>query len=359
MDTRSLYQSLIMKFPKGEMGKGLEPTFPGISYQPMTYGLLLSSEAIYYKKFADKSSINRIQELVDWLIENNDLDGDGIPGWGLPHAWDAYQDGSENPSNHPYTVTTSIVMNGFLDVLSAQGAISADQRKGIRHLLATVSLHWCKSLWTSSKEGGFFWYSPSETDRHFTVNVSAMFLGTLSRLLAEQGDIFTKKEYLFVQTHMNDAAKAIISYTEFNKGLPKWYYTIYEDPKRKGKFNDLVHHGYIIWGMESYRTHGGKHQLSWSVKQSVESIDSFILDKQVLRFQDNRSQPARLWGAGMALAIFAKYTNQEKAAHLIKMIEKEYGPFPDLRYYPKNKYKDQSFYPRFAAHVLWGLALNL
>jgi hypothetical protein len=356
MDARSLYENLMMKFPEGEMGIGLEPTFPGISYQPMTYGLLLSSEAIYYKKFKNKSSINRIRELTDWLIENNDLDKDGIPGWGLPHEWDAFQDGSINPPNHPYTITTSIVMNGFLDVLSTQNVISVAQKKKILALLARVSLHWCKQVWTSGDEGGFFWYSLSETDRHFTPNVSAMFLGTLSRLLAEHGAIFNEKDALFVQDRIDAAAKTIISNAVLNKGIPKWYYTIQNDPKRRGKYNDIVHHGYIIWGMEMYRTHGGKHRLPWTVEQSVHSIDGFIKQGQVLRFQDSRG-PARLWGAGMALAFYAKYATKEKATHLIQIIDKEYGPFPDLLYYPNDK--DNSFYPRFAAHVLWGLALSI
>ncbi|WML58024.1 hypothetical protein [Neobacillus sp. PS2-9] len=356
MEARSLYENLIIKFPEGEMGIGLEPTFPGISFQPMTYGLLLSSEAIYYKKLNNKSSINRIRELTDWLIENNDLDKDGIPGWGLPHAWDAFQDGSINPPNHPYTITTSIVMNGFLDALSVQNVVPNDKKKKIRGLLAKVTLYWCKYVWTSSNEGGYFWYSPRKEDSHFTVNVSAMFLGTLARLLAEQGDIFTKKESLFVQDRMDAAAKSIISNAKLNKGLPKWYYTIQEDPKRRGKFNDIVHHGYILWGLESYRTHGGKHQLPWTSEQSVESMNSFIMEDQVLRFQNNRG-PARLWGAGMALAFYAKYAHQEKVNHLIQIIDKEYGPFPDLLYYPNDK--DKSFYPRFAAHVLWGLALSI
>ncbi|MGA9228097.1 MAG: hypothetical protein WB217_17250, partial [Mesobacillus sp.] len=139
MDARSYYQMLIKKFPKGELGKGLEPTFPGTSYQPMTYGLLLSSETIYYRKYREKNTLDRIQELVNWVIENKDLDKDGISGWGLPHEWDAYQNDSINPPNHPYTITTSIVMNGFLDVLSMLNLVSYKERSVILDILAKTA----------------------------------------------------------------------------------------------------------------------------------------------------------------------------------------------------------------------------
>ena len=302
MDARSYYQMLIKEFPEGALGKGLEPTFPGMSYQPMTYGLLLSSETIYYKKYRDKNTLDRIRELVNWLIENKDLDKDGIPGWGLPHEWDAYQNGSINPPNHPYTITTSIVMNGFLDVLSMLDLVSYKERIVIQDILAKTALHWCHNLWATNDKGGFFWYSPSQTDHYFTVNVSAMFLGTLARLLAEQGCIFTEQEYSFVKDRINSAAKAVISNVKLSKGMPQWYYTIYESPAKNSKYNDVVHHGYILWGMELYRKHGGMHPLPWTVEQAVKSIDRFIVDHKVLRFPELKKGPARLWGTGMALA---------------------------------------------------------
>ncbi|MBS8266265.1 hypothetical protein DYI25_17730 [Mesobacillus boroniphilus] len=359
MDARGFYEMLIKKFPMGELGKGLEPTFPGKSYQPMTYGLLLSSEIIYYRLFRDQNTLDRIQELVNWLIENKDLDKDGIPGWGLPHEWDAYQNGSVNPPNHPYTITTSIVMNGLLDVLSMLELVSFKERAIIQGILAKTALHWCQNVWTSNAKGGYFWYSLSKTDSNFTVNVSAMFLGTLSRLLAEHGCIFTEQKYSFVKGRINSAANSVISNVKLSKGMPEWYYTIYEDPAKKSKLNDVIHHGYILWGMELYRKYGGLHPVPWTIEQAVKSIDRFIVNDKVYRFTELNKGPARLWGAGMALAFYSSYDEQEKVKHLIGIIDEQYGPFPDLLYYPSVSSKNKNFYPRFAAHVLWGLSLSL
>jgi len=83
--------------------------------------------------------------------------------------------------------------------------------------------------------------------------------------------------------------------------MPQWYYTIYESPAKKSKYNDVVHHGYILWGMELYRKHGGMHPLPWTIEQAVKSIDSFIVDHKVLRFPELKKGPARLWGLALSL----------------------------------------------------------
>ncbi|MDQ0255337.1 hypothetical protein J2S74_002719 [Evansella vedderi] len=36
MSRKDYYQRLIRKFPEGNLGGGLEPTFTGYSHQPMT-----------------------------------------------------------------------------------------------------------------------------------------------------------------------------------------------------------------------------------------------------------------------------------------------------------------------------------
>jgi hypothetical protein len=358
MNLLGYYESLIEKFPEGKLGEGLEPTFPGLSYQPMTYGLLLSSVSSYYKKFPNKNSVSRIIELIDWLIDNSDLDEDGIPGWGLPHEWDAFQDGSINPANHPYTITTSIVMNGFLDALSSPDLVTRDKKIRIQEILTRVSLQWCHHVWTDNETGDFFWYSPNVADNYFTPNVSAMFLGTLSRLLNEQTKLFNATEYKFIQKRIDSASEAIISNVSLINGYPQWRYSIYNDPSKKTKLNDLVHHGYIIWGMETYRENGGRHELPWTIDQSVASIDSFIVKKSVQRYQ-NKKGPARLWGVGMALAFFSEYADIQRVTNCIEIINEVYGPFPNLKLSPTKNSKNKLFYPRYAAHVLWGLALSL
>ena len=49
-----------------------------------------------------------------WLLDNADLNGNRVIGWGVPVAWDAYGDGSENPKDTEYTISTAIVVDGLL-----------------------------------------------------------------------------------------------------------------------------------------------------------------------------------------------------------------------------------------------------
>ena len=144
-----LYDSLLSKFPKEHQGFGLDAAQkPGLTEQPMTYALVLSSEAIHYRNDPNAESKLRIQKALDWLITNQDLNHDGIPGWGLPLPWDAFSDGTINGPNHPYTITTSMVLNGFLDVLDAPNVITNEQRYVIKELIGKVMVHWCNHLWS-------------------------------------------------------------------------------------------------------------------------------------------------------------------------------------------------------------------
>lgn len=360
------YKSLISTFPIGSIGKGSETIFEGLSHQPMTYGLLLSAEAHQLKNCKNKESFIRINEALNWLLMNADLDRDGIMGWGLPHAWDAFNDGSVNPENHPYTITTAIVIQGLLDALSVPKLLVGDLRKQIANAIIAVCLYWCKNAWTDIEEGGYFWYSISKSDAYFTPNVSSMFLGILSRILVEQKKALTKKQYRLIQTRVDSAAKAIISNVSLEFGVPFWPYTVtFKEPKKERQ-NDLVHHGYILWGMEIYRTNHHGHSITWSLQQAIQSMDTFIFENKVYEYPQTIAgknittfkRPARLWGTGMLLAFYSKYSTDSKTKQLIEIIDKDYGPFPNLKLYPEYFCKDHNLYPRHTSHVLWGLSFS-
>ena len=81
---------------------------------PKSYALILLG-AVEEARGQKRQGINELGgKAGKWLIENSDANGDGIIGWGVPIAWDAYGDGSINPENTEYSISTAIVIDALL-----------------------------------------------------------------------------------------------------------------------------------------------------------------------------------------------------------------------------------------------------
>lgn len=362
------YISLLSKFPKEKQGNSLEPVLKpeGPSEQPMTYGLVLSSESLHYRAIPNEESYERIKNAVRWIIDNSDLNKDGNPGWGLPQTFDAFADGSINAENHPYTITTAIVLEGLLDALLIESFWSEVEEKEIKDLISDVILYWLNNVYIGDENIGYFGYSEEPTDMVYTPNVSGMFLSSMVRALKEHEDIFEDSEKIFVTKRTHAIANQLVNTVILENDLPYWIYAIYPDRYEQPVLNDLVHHVYIIWGLEEYRKHFDEVKIPFDLEASLESLDSFWRDGKIYSYPQNRTytgkqshfndRPSNLWGVGMMVAFYAKYGQSEMANKVIEIINQEYGPIPDLRMWPKNFSSDEKFYARYAAHVLLGLS---
>jgi hypothetical protein len=358
------YSQLIAMYPEDDQGLGKEKVFPTIEEQPMTYGLVLSAESIHFRATHGEESQRRIRKAVRWLLDNQDLDRDGKPGWGLPQSWDAFSDGTFNPTNQPYTITTAIVLNGLMDSLALADFWSHAERKEIDAVMANVAVRWCKEIWSKGYGGGYFWYSPSAVDDIFAVNSPSMFTGSLARLLHEHADAFSRGDRALVQGRADDMARAIVSTVELRQGLPFWDYRPNYKPRQA---NDLLHHIYTLWGIETYRDCGGRVKLPWNREQAIASVDKFWKNGQIMEYPqdvvytDDQAQfnnaHSSLWGAGSMTAAYAEWGKGEKAKQALEAIARDYGPWPVLQLRGGAGKKSQDFYPRDAAHVLWGQAV--
>ncbi len=376
LDPCSAYESLLSKFPQDKQGYGKDQSYTKetnadfVGHQPMTYGLVLSAESIHYKKFPNDESKNRSQKAVQWLIDNNDLDKDGLPGWGLPQPWDAFADGSTNPPNQPYTITTAFVLNGFLDALANKSLWTDSQYKQIETLMSKVILRWCRDIWSDGYTGGYFWYSPSINDSTFCNNSPSMFLGSMVRMLKEHPEAFSPQERSFVASRADNLAKAIISIVVLKDGLPQWNYAA--TPNRSNypeRISDLLHLGYTLWGMEEYRDYNEAAKIPFSRKQSLDTFNSFWKGDYIYAFPQNivytqeprlKDLDSPLWGVGFYLAFCSRWGGEPyraKSTEILNFINTQYGPWPDFKRYPKkNPERKDTFYPRDAAHVLYGMA---
>jgi hypothetical protein len=364
---RKAYKELIAKFPEERQGFGVDKFLEATEEQPMTYGLVLSAEAIRLKNDPNDESRRRVKKATVWLLKNQDLDRDGKPGWGLPQPWDAWADGTRNPGNQPYTITTAICLNGLLDSLAVTGLWTNAERNGIRDLMKRIVLRWCNEVWSPGYGGGFFWYSPAKQDEAFGINAPAMFLSSITRFLTEQADDLSAEEHQLIQDRADALVRAIVNTVQLREKAPFWRYAPLPNRFHNDRPNDLLHQAYILWGTETYRDCGGRVKLPWTRAQAVESIDRYWRDGRMWEYPQDApgdktasiNAPPRLWCIGMALAFYAKWGDANQAAKTFTVIDRDYGPWPDLRFQPKGSLGDgeKTFYPRQAAHVLFGLAL--
>ncbi|MDZ4819743.1 MAG: hypothetical protein SGJ20_12310 [Planctomycetota bacterium] len=374
-DNRQDYAQLLALFPEDRQAYGKDSFRGYMGDQPMTMGQVVSAEAIHYRHSPNDESRRRVRAGVRWLLDNADLDKDGAPGWGLPQPWDTWSDGTENPANHSYTITTAIVIYGLLDALQAKDLWNDAERAEQRAMLVAVSRRWCREIWSDGYGGGYFWYSPRKVDDAFGVNVAAMFLGSLTRLIAEQPDALTDEDRKLFTARRDAQAKAIVSTVERRKGQPFWKYAPLPNRFNLDRPNDLLHHAYTLWGIETYRDAKGPVEIPWTRAEAVSSMDKFWRDGVPQEYPQNGGTlaklPARLWSVGMMLAFYAQFGSEKQAADCFGAIRDRYGKWPQLQLLPvatkavektatqkANVQANAPFIPRQAAHVLYGLAIE-
>lgn len=367
INSEQMYTSLLDMFPKDKQGNSFEPSLKpsGPFEQPMTYGLILSAESVRYRKNPNVESEERVKNAVRWLIENSDEDEDGIPGWGLPQEWDAFSDGTINPKNHPYSITTSIVMEGLIDSLLIDNFWRPSEEKEIKELIREVTLFWLNNVYVGDDKSEYIGYSPEGTDMKNCPNVSGMFLSNLVKMI-NHGDIFDKCEEEFVVKRTHSIANMLINKANLEDGLPYWKYVEYGNNEYiQTSPNDLVHHVYVLWGIEEYRMYFQNAKIPFSLEDSIESVNKFIKDRKIYSYPQNKiyigeqeyfnTRPSNLWGAGMMLSFYSKY-NENTSKDVLQIISDEYGDWPNLTMWPYYFSENNNFYGRYAAHVLFGLS---
>ncbi|MBE0603188.1 MAG: hypothetical protein IH611_06110 [Deltaproteobacteria bacterium] len=330
------------------------------------YAQVLSSESYRHRVAPDAESANRIRLAARWLIDNSDLDGDGKKGWGFPFAWDAFGDNSVNPVNHAYTIDTAIVLLGLLDALDTVGIWSQAERQEIVDLVKEVLATWSTVYWTQAAEGnGYFWYSTCVADSYNVLNVSAMLCGVLQRFLHDFGSGLTAGEAELFGSRADDGIRLIESEVILFEGKPFWDYA--ESPGLATNTNDLVHHVYILYGTWMYRHFGGDVPLRWTTEDALGSARLFTSggvtynyphDPFFTNARISLDAPANLWGLGMLIAYAAAMDEESLAESAVRTIKASYGDYPDMTLFPPSWSSDTRIYPRFTAHVLFGLAVR-
>lgn len=372
----AMFKSLLALHPENAQGVGPEAVFPGIHAQPMTYGLLLMSECGWYRYLPSEEGRRRLREALHWVIRNPDLDEDGLVGWGLPNAWNAFGDNSVNPPNHPYTITSAIVAEGLLEAIDLHRDLREmspflDRDMAIaREELLDFWRRWSACLWTDQGSESFFWYSPSTEDANDVCNVNGFMIGMSVHLLSQPWIRSNHAIRTDIIEKTKKAARSILSRTELRKNLPFWPYMPVPNRYHENTPNDAVHHAYIVWGLERLRDSRllPPCEFPYSKSAAMATVGTFIEGGRLFDYprdefysadlKDPRNRPMRLWGAGALLAIVAEQNHEDRGLidPILSNLSMHYGTFPALGVFPVDFSSDRRYIPRYGSHLLWALS---
>ena len=216
-------------------------------------------------------------------------------GWGMPWEWDAFGDGSVNPTSTAYALTTGLVIHALLD---------AGEPVELR-----IAEDWSTRL---------DWYSDRRSDAIWTPSAAAIIASAAARMgyLTEAQTIFDR----------------------LGVGRFAWQYS-----DRQPIVNDLTNYVYILWGGELARDAGV--DVPWTRGEALASLGRYggvyptdvELSEDMIRRLDG---PWEVSGAGAALALVSMY-----------------GSVGTWRTRTVDALVESRVLPRFAVHALLGLTL--
>lgn len=232
-----------------------------------------------------------------WLLNNSDLNADGVVGWGVPVAWDAYGDGSENPKDTEYTISTAIVVDALLTWMERDP--TAPRKDILNRVEAALEPYLAPGV---SSPSGMAPYSLRASDRPYnTFNPAGYLAGQLQRFSGYASTPELQKEFSNLADRI---VEVLLEHQQINQanGAIFWHYSI-EEPVS----NDMAHALYIVHGLQSYIENNGRlaHQIDMAaITRHMEDFPD--TERGVLRawpnFRVDVDRPARSYGLGMAMS---------------------------------------------------------
>ncbi len=278
-------------------GKGLvDYPSDGPADIPKAYGMVLLAavDALQAGRgFPEAGTVSGL-----WLLDHSDENSNGITGWGVPVAWDAYGDGSVNPANTEYTISTAIAIHALLDWMEAPGIVPRDRiMKVVR---AASRPYYDSSMRTPA---GLMPYSLLSQDRRYdTFNPAAYIAGQmqrLSRLVSDPGQAVLLREAA------DQTMQALLDHRKVNPATGSWYwnYSVQEENP-----NDLPHASYIVDGIRTYIRYGGRLAAAFDRDKVIAHLDEFLGEKASNirgwpKLRPDITTLARSYDIGMALHI--------------------------------------------------------
>jgi len=271
--------------------------YPGNTSEdvPKSYAMVLLAELDRRDADLLPQRKNMASAAGRWLLDHADENGDGVIGWGVPVAWDAYGDGSINPANTEYTISTAIVVDALLTWSER------DADAPVREIMDTVDRslqpYLDKAMRTPS---GLVPYSLRVSDRPYdTFNPAAYLAGQLQRFSRKTQDPVRQMQLRAVA---DDTMRSLLEYRKNSplKGRWYWNYSVQEEVA-----NDLPHAGYIIDGIRTYIAYDGLLGAQFDRFAVLSHLRDFPVGGETVRawplFRRDVAVPARSYDLGFAL----------------------------------------------------------
>lgn len=240
-----------------------------------------------------------------WLLHNSDANNDGVVGWGVPIAWDAYGDGSINPANTEYSITTGIVIDALLEWM--ERGPGSPKQKIINTISKAISPYLSQDVLSPS---GMLPYSLQVEDRKYdTFNSAAYLAGQIQRFSKYLEDEVLKAR---MENVADMTMQALLNHVERSPETSAWYwdYSIQEDSP-----NDLPHASYIVLGIDTYVKNGGRLAEKFDMPSVYAHLNEFIPKSSTgfirgwPRFKKEINGPARSYDVGMAMSLSCQIPN--------------------------------------------------
>lgn len=290
------YEAIVSTLDNTFPGRGSDHFSSKEKDRPMAYGLILSAEAWRYRHIQSAAAAQTMRQTGQWILDHGDVNDNGVTGFGLADAWDAFGDGTVNPANQEYTITTSMVVQGLMDWLAAD----PDAPKETIHRMIKA----CLEPYISAKANsptGLYAYSLNPNDKEYDVfNPAVHLAGQIQRYSQIVEDVSLKGRL------QEDADRImLIALKHRHKDrLGNWCWR-YGLQSRLIRSNDLVHAAFIIDGIRLYCKYGGRYRERLQLPVVMKHLNAFVVNDRWIEHPSTRGGRARLWGLGMALYLLS------------------------------------------------------
>jgi len=296
---------------------------------PKSYALILLGAV----DEARKKKLLEVNELGikagNWLIENSDANGNGIFGWGVPIAWDAYGDGSVNPENTEYSISTAISIDALL---GWSEHVDAKKKAEILVLVENaLRPYLSESMRTPA---GLLPYSLLVNDRKYDTFNSAVYLaGQMQRFAGITSSAILKEE---LQSSADSTMLALLRNKKIAEVSGSWYwnYSIQEEIP-----NDLPHAGYIIEGVLVYIENQGRLTSDFDQKKIFQHLMDFFGGGDTVRgwpvFRPDINTAARLYDLSIASQLMCRFKTLEAGNLFLAAVERYEAPDGGYLKYPR------------------------
>lgn len=290
-----------------------------------------------------------------WLLQHDDENQNGIIGWGVPVAWDAYGDGSINPKDTEYTISTAIAVDALLSWLDFS---DADLRAKILDVVERSLEPYLNS--SMRTPAGLLPYSLMVSDRRYdTFNPAAYLAGQMQRFshLAS-----TPEKSVEMRAAADQTIQVLLQNKMVNIATGSWYwnYSIQENVP-----NDLPHAGYIIEGILVYMDYGGR--LADDLNRSA--VMAHLSDFLEKNHKDVRAWPnfrpdiktrPRLYDISIGLQLACRYVPMQSMKDiLLSQLPNYKMKNGNYLKYPLTQEKDNFVVAEYEAYLLRALSACL